>query len=427
MIDNKFSLAFKNSLESVKYSAAVCLALFTCASANAQSQTEESASGQAIDAVEEVRWFEIEVILVEPLMDKSRYNEKFIENDRYSSKNKTNIDLLNQHLQSIVSYSQQLDKCESAITTKNNEKNQLQLSLQTTDQTDVLNNNPNDEQQRIREQIENLEHELKDLSIDCRNQTFDDFDDTIAESYYQIPTLISSNEDLDAKNPYLLNKSSLQLKHINKSLRRSKNFRPLLHMGWRQVVKDRRNAVPVRMLAGKNYALAQQDYTETQQELAAIDIPAEQKQQMISDHIKNIIVDVQQNQLSMTTLVAALKAQQLSPLFDSVANKESIEQKPLPQTFAIDGLFNVHLDHYLFINSQFNVMVQNQEEDAQQQFNTVPFKQNRRVISGEVHYFDHPYMGMIVQIRRHKQNEPELLPEQDINSDLDQTTINVSN
>ena len=28
--------------------------------------------------------------------------------------------------------------------------------------------------------------------------------------------------------------------------------------------------------------------------------------------------------------------------------------------------------------------------------------------SNEIHYFDHPYMGMIVQIRRHKQLEPEL-------------------
>ena len=30
------------------------------------------------------------------------------------------------------------------------------------------------------------------------------------------------------------------------------------------------------------------------------------------------------------------------------------------------------------------------------------FSQNRRVISKEVHYFDHPYMGMIVKIRRYK-------------------------
>ena len=37
----------------------------------------------------------------------------------------------------------------------------------------------------------------------------------------------------------------------------------------------------------------------------------------------------------------------------------------------------------------------------------IRFQQNRRVISGEIHYFDHPYMGMIVQIRRHKRPEPE--------------------
>mgnify|MGYP000673678348 FL=1 len=34
------------------------------------------------------------------------------------------------------------------------------------------------------------------------------------------------------------------------------------------------------------------------------------------------------------------------------------------------------------------------------------FKQDRRVISGEIHYFDHPDIGMIVQIRRFDPSKP---------------------
>ena len=33
------------------------------------------------------------------------------------------------------------------------------------------------------------------------------------------------------------------------------------------------------------------------------------------------------------------------------------------------------------------------------------FDQNRRLRSGEIHYFDHPLMGMIVQIRKIPKNE----------------------
>ena len=47
---------------------------------------------------------------------------------------------------------------------------------------------------------------------------------------------------------------------------------------------------------------------------------------------------------------------------------------------------------------------------------SIRFQQNKRVRSNEIHYFDHPYMGMIVQIRRHEQSEPEL-EEESVNNE----------
>ena len=74
----------------------------------------------------------------------------------------------------------------------------------------------------------------------------------------------------------------------------------------------------------------------------------------------------------------------------------------------------------MFITADFNILDKNLSELATAQLasstsqksatdevnsaqsKAIRFKQDRRVISGEVHYFDHPYMGMIVQIRPYK-------------------------
>ena len=44
--------------------------------------------------------------------------------------------------------------------------------------------------------------------------------------------------------------------------------------------------------------------------------------------------------------------------------------------------------------------------DENKDVKLINFSQNKRVISGEIHYFDHPYIGMIVQIRRFDPTKP---------------------
>ena len=97
------------------------------------------------------------------------------------------------------------------------------------------------------------------------------------------------------------------------------------------------------------------------------------------------------------------------------------------QPWFLDGFFNIHLKHYLFITADFNILDKSLAELATAQLaenapalsnakvkvakpiqaKAIRFKQDRRVISGEVHYFDHPYFGMIVQIRPYTMPEPE--------------------
>lgn len=100
------------------------------------------------------------------------------------------------------------------------------------------------------------------------------------------------------------------------------------------------------------------------------------------------------------------------------------------QPWFLDGFLKVHLDHYLYITADFNLFNQDpisalmtnlgENNKAVLETNThsategkademklINFSQNRRVITGEIHYFDHPYIGMIVQIRRFDPTQPK--------------------
>ena len=111
--------------------------------------------------------------------------------------------------------------------------------------------------------------------------------------------------------------------------------------------------------------------------------------------------------------------------------------KYINDKWEIDGNLKIYLAHYLYVDSQLIIRkrvmqtVTNdvQEEDAvldivnsqngaqviRPNDTIIPFKhakhsvikevlfdQNRRLRSGEIHYFDHPLMGMLIQIRKIK-------------------------
>ena len=105
------------------------------------------------------------------------------------------------------------------------------------------------------------------------------------------------------------------------------------------------------------------------------------------------------------------------------------------QAWQLDGYVQIHLNHYLFINSEFNYrepssklvdadeFVLNakfeptnsekseQSSEADQNLSqqvevnylqNYYFKQNRRVYSGDIHYLDHPKFGILIQIRKYR-------------------------
>jgi len=282
----------------------------------------------------------------------------------------------------------------------------------------------------------------------ANNPNFDYYGFTVDK----MPLLIDGQEVIGNNQTHLLNKDSLQLDDIIKDLRYSKNFRPLLHMGWRQVARPEKESIPVKVYAGENFAAAHQkklarfnkqknqhiaqalDVISEQNSVASLSVQnraeknqTEQLQAVQQARIQQIIAQISQVNEDTDELLTLLEAQDLSlPL-----NNENplVAAPPIApvQPWFIDGFFNIHLKHYLFITADFNILDKNLSELATAQLaataevstqvnskakaakliqaKAIRFKQDRRVISGEVHYFDHPYFGMIVQIRPYTKPE----------------------
>tara|TARA_R110000744_G_scaffold182981_1_gene302299 strand:- start:853 stop:2448 length:1596 start_codon:yes stop_codon:yes gene_type:complete len=268
----------------------------------------------------------------------------------------------------------------------------------------------------------------------------------------KMPLLIDGQEEVGNNNTHLLSKASLQLDDIIQDLRYSKNFRPLLHMGWRQVARPEKESIPVKVYAGENFAsdhqkklvrynkkknqhIAQAIETTNQQSPVGISTlknqaknSQEEKVQAAQKlRIQEVIAQLPQVNEDTEALLTSFKTHDLSLKLGS--ENPLISEPPLApvQPWYIDGFFNIHLKHYLFITADFNILDKNLAELATEklaenapslanadikiakpiQAKAIRFKQDRRVISGEVHYFDHPYMGMIVQIRPYTKPTPE--------------------
>ena len=334
-----------------------------------------------------------------------------------------------------------------------------------------------------------------------------------------------------SNQPYLISQDSLRLKSIANRIKRSRNYAPLLHLGWRQEGKKRRQAKATRLYAGDNLALNYQQALIKQQakqnelEIAAILEQRLAAQVLIQEQLamsetaltnsqfsdentsqafsgsgelqtsnqtsnealglenqgqESLIQEplTQEPELTITEqLQLQAKQKQLDNLFAEFAQFNQLEAKQRlidaenslnstegshtlalndeavkdivsklsadlnrddnlllladnedeesataapTQPWFLDGIFKVHLDHYLYINSEFNLVSANTSTKSinsskaksdtnsklEQGEQVISFRQDRRVITGEIHYFDHPRMGMVVQIRRFDPTKP---------------------
>lgn len=158
--------------------------------------------------------------------------------------------------------------------------------------------------------------------------------------------------------PSLLSEKSLTMTTKNAILKKNINSKHVLHLVWKQGILPEAEAVPLVFALGKDFSSQyQQDGFQVQDQ--------------------------------------TLKS-----------------SEPIHEIF---GYLTIYLNHYLFIELDFMLRKEGtktirplttltglkpQNDTSEVNFlNQIPFQQKRRVRSKEIHNFDHPYLGVIMQIR----------------------------
>ncbi len=190
-----------------------------------------------------------------------------------------------------------------------------------------------------------------------------------------VPVVIKGENFSSGRSDFVIQSSNrLKMNAKRKRLEQHAAYTPLLHMAWKMPVSSKRRSVPIHLFSGKNY-----------------------------QHKFNI---------------------------DGGLNTDGNSPEPVWQ---LDGLLNIYLQHYLYIKGDFQLRreglmavlqpgttemsaeiadteqpvvlgnlqpVDTERKQLEPHLYSYPFQQYRRVRSGEIHYFDHPLMGMLVQIRK---------------------------
>lgn len=182
----------------------------------------------------------------------------------------------------------------------------------------------------------------------------------------------------------LLADSQSQFNSLINKLSKRKGINSLLHMTWQQHMLSKPQTKPIRIYAGIDFG----------KEFKKDGSPIIKNNQII--HFLNL-----NDQISKTI------------------------NRPVWQ---LDGTLNIYLDHYLYIETNLVLRQKGEKTHYPMSFShassvesideigspndlskeriTEPFlyaihmTQNRRVRSNEIHYFDHPALGMIIQIRK---------------------------
>lgn len=245
--------------------------------------------------------------------------------------------------------------------------------------------------------IDSWQWQLPDLYVPPRQQT---------------PLYVHGANFKRASGPHLLPTDKLKQDDIYTSIRWRKGIERLAHFSWRQQVKfGQDNAEKLRLFAGQNYA---QQFTQNG-DLRPQDMTSDSETNKAQDAALNEPVDTffaELNQRLNNPQPISFAGMTAPPEANDDGNQQSnlVRLSPIWQ---LDGFIQVYLKYvnrvpYLHINSELfyrqPVLSANILPGASPAYElvSVPFTQQRRVISTQLHYFDHPMFGMLVQIRRYE-------------------------
>jgi hypothetical protein len=184
--------------------------------------------------------------------------------------------------------------------------------------------------------------------------------------------------------PYLAPESALQLKDLAYQLKHRGNHQLLLHTAWRQPLAGRRAAQSYRWFAGSNFG-QQFDYFGRTKASA---------RQQANDSKDQLLQQI-------TALEQALAQNPATPLTELQPASNTQNDSPVWQ---LDGLVKVYSERMLFAETNFNLRRISADGST---LSTYHSSEQSRLLIGEVHYLDHPHLGLVLQIRRFT---PPLMP-----------------
>lgn len=234
-----------------------------------------------------------------------------------------------------------------------------------------------------------------------------------------VPLLPDGVEWPNATFAHLLPSEARKLTDLSQQIRRTGGLTRLLHASWRQEVVFGRDTAPtVRIIAGENYAdrftingNQRRDADPEDQRAVPLLATPDSLFERLDERLTN------PDAIDFNVMMAADPEQSQS---DTVVRDNGVH----PPIWQIDGGIKVFLRYinrvpYLHIDSELfyrqpvplerdgNTAVDSTPTPPEYQLVSVPFSQLRRVISTQVHYFDHPLFGMIVEIRRYRQPDAD--------------------
>ena len=227
----------------------------------------------------------------------------------------------------------------------------------------------------------------------------------------QTPLYVHGADFKRASGPHLLSTNQLSQDDIYTSIRWRKGIERLAHFSWRQQVKfGQDKAETLRLFAGQNFA---QQFTQNgdlrPQQLPPVDEPSAEQNAELAAPADSFFTEL--NQRLNNPQPISFAGMTAPPEINDDGNPQS-DVKRLSPIWELDGFIQIYLKYinrvpYLHINSELfyrqPVLSANTLPGAPPAYElvSIPFSQQRRVISTQLHYFDHPLFGMLVQIRRY--------------------------
>lgn len=291
------------------------------------------------------------------------------------------------------------------------DENELENSIEEDPNTVLIN--------RVQVFIDNAEPLIPLVTarpFDCLTQS--DIN-VVDESFFlvdnQLPKISAIPKRIDGKNwflpqfPHILPIGEQQLTDFANKIERIRDHQILHHTAWRQEVIFGRDVAPsMRLVAGEDFMasfLESKAATEANANVS-LDSLSEVEQ---SDEEQTEIDFFSQLQSDLATSHTI----DVDALLASIDESNEIETESVTPEWELDGEFKVFLQYingvpYLHVDSElvFQRLSAQQKETQWPNLQRIPFKQLRRVISKQIHYFDHPLFGLVVQIRRHQRPSP---------------------